>query len=62
MKKRTLKHNPPPPPHLLGEADDSEAVLDLVELLLVQFAGHDVVHHLAVLTVNVSAGTERSAG
>lgn len=40
---------------LFGEADISEALLNCVKLLLVQFAGDDVLHHSAVLTVNIPA-------
>lgn len=41
--------------YFFSEADNSEAVLNGVELLRVEFAGDDVLHHSAVLTVDVPA-------
>lgn len=41
--------------YLFGKADISEALLDGVELLSVEFAGDDVLHHPAVLTFDVPA-------
>lgn len=42
--------------YLFSEADVSEAFLNRFKLLLVQFAGDNVLHHFAVLTVDVPAG------
>lgn len=39
--------------YLFGKADISEALLDCVKLLLVQFAGDNVLHDFAVLTVDI---------
>lgn len=41
--------------YLFSKADVSEAFLNCVKLVLVQFAGDDVLHHFAVLAVNVPA-------
>lgn len=41
--------------YLFGEADVSEALLDGVKLLGVEFAGDNVLHHPAVLTFDVPA-------
>lgn len=42
--------------YLFGKADVSEALLDGVKLLRVEFAGDDVLHHSARLTINIPAG------
>lgn len=42
--------------YLFSEADNSEAVLNGVELLRVELAGDDVLHHPAVPAVDVPAG------
>lgn len=41
--------------YFFSEADNSEAVLNGVELLRVELAGDDVLHHPAVLLVNIPA-------
>lgn len=45
--------------YFFGEADNSETVLDGVELLRVELAGDDVLHHPAVLAVDVPVGHMR---
>ena len=44
--------------YLVCETDDAEAVLNGVKLLLVQLAGHDVLHRPAMLVIDVP-GTHR---
>ena len=41
--------------YLFSKANISEALLNGVKLLFVQFAGDDVLHHCAVLTVDIPA-------
>lgn len=41
--------------YFFSEADNSEAILNGVELLGVELAGDDVLHHSAVLIVNIPA-------
>lgn len=41
--------------YLFSKADISEALLNCVKLLLVQFAGDNVLHHFAVPAVNIPA-------
>lgn len=42
--------------YLFSKADISEALLNGVKLLGVEFAGDDVLHHSAGLTFNIPAG------
>lgn len=44
--------------YLFSKADISEALLNCVKLLRVQFAGDNVLHHFAVLAVNIPADVQ----